>query len=83
MKIIQIYGPGCKNCEKLFKLAKTAVEELGYDFKIEKINELNAMVSAGIMRTPGLAFDRKIILQGKLPTLYTLKNWISKEHAAY
>jgi len=79
MKTIKVYGPGCVNCEKLYQLAKQAVEELNLNVKIEKITDLNEMLSAGVMRTPGLAFDSKLILQGKIPTYSTLKNWIEKE----
>ena len=79
MKKIQIYGTGCPSCEKLFTIAQQAVKELGYDITVEKVEDLNALLMAGVMRTPGLAFDGKLILQGKIPTLSTLKSWIQKE----
>ena len=80
MKKIQVYGTGCPSCQKLFDLAQQAVRELGYDISVEKIEDLNAMLMAGVMRTPGLAFDGKLILQGKIPLYATLKSWIQKEH---
>lgn len=80
MKEIKIYGTRCSACEKLFGLAQQAVQELGYDISVKKIEDLNAMLMAGVMRTPGLAFDGKLILQGKIPTYSTLKHWIQKEH---
>ncbi|MHB2148744.1 MTH895/ArsE family thioredoxin-like protein [Calditrichota bacterium LG25] len=80
MEKIQVYGTGCASCEKLFNLARQAVQELGVDIEVEKIEDLNAMALAGVMRTPGLAFDGRVVLQGKLPTLSTLKNWIQQEH---
>ncbi len=79
MKKIQVYGTGCPNCQKLYDMAKQAVEELGLNIEIEKIEDLNAMLAAGVMRTPGLAFDGRLILQGKIPNLPTLKSWIQKE----
>ena len=80
MKKIQVYGTGCPSCEKLFRLARQAVSELGLDIQVEKVEDLNAMISAGILRVPGLAFDGRVVLQGKIPTLPTLKNWIEKKH---
>ncbi|MCD6376346.1 MAG: thioredoxin family protein, partial [Caldisericaceae bacterium] len=47
MKKIQVYGPGCPNCQKLYDMAKQAVEELGLNIEIEKIEDLNAMLAAG------------------------------------
>ncbi|MBN1363460.1 MAG: TM0996/MTH895 family glutaredoxin-like protein [Syntrophaceae bacterium] len=73
---IQVYGPGCANCQKLYKLAVEAVDEIGADIKIEKVENLNDMMAAGVMRTPGLGFDGRVVLQGKIPNAATLKNWI-------
>ncbi len=76
IKSIQVYGPGCANCQKLYKLATEAVNEIGAEINIEKVEDLNDMMAAGVMRTPGLGFDGKVVLQGKIPTAATLKNWI-------
>ena len=76
MKKIQVYGPGCANCQKLYELTSKTVKELEADFTIEKIEDINSMVSAGVMRTPALGFDGEIVTQGKLPSESTLKNWI-------
>jgi len=73
---IQVYGPGCANCQKLYKLAQDAVDEIGANIRIEKVKDLNSMLAAGVMRTPALAFDGKVVLQGKIPTPATIKNWI-------
>jgi small redox-active disulfide protein 2 len=76
IKSIQVYGPGCTNCQKLYKLATEVVSELGNDISVEKVEDLNDMLAAGVMRTPALAFDGKLVVQGKIPTAVTLKNWI-------
>jgi len=79
MKKIQVYGTGCKNCQKLYQMVSEAVQELGADIPVEKVEDLNEIVAAGVWRTPALGFDGKVILQGKLPTPATLKNWIQKD----
>lgn len=76
VKTIQIYGPGCVNCQTLYRLATQAVNEVGADVKIEKVEDIDGMLAAGILRTPGLGLDGKVVVQGKIPTLATLKNWI-------
>ena len=78
LKKIQVFGLGCTNCQRLYQLVQQAVQESGVQVEIEKVENLNAMVAAGIMRTPALGFDGKVVLQGKIPTLATLKNMIQK-----
>ncbi len=76
IKSIQVYGPGCANCRKLYEIAEQVVKEIGSDIKIEKVENLDKMLVAGVFRTPALGLDGKVILQGKIPTPATLKNWI-------
>jgi small redox-active disulfide protein 2 len=76
IKSIQVYGRGCANCQRLYKLAEEVVSELGSDIQIVKVENLNEMLAAGVMHTPALAFDGKLVMQGKIPTAATLKNWI-------
>ena len=76
VKSIQIYGPGCVNCRRLFQVAAAVVDEIGADIKIEKVEDYNAMLAAGILRTPALGLDGKVVLQGKIPTAATLKQWL-------
>ena len=70
MNSIKVYGSGCPNCIKLEQMSREAVEELGADFSIE------AIAKRGIMRTPGLEINGKIVSMGKIPTKSTLLHWI-------
>jgi small redox-active disulfide protein 2 len=65
MKKIQILGTGCAKCEKLAEHAKQAAEALGLDYEMEKITDLNQIMSFGVMTTPGLAVDGKVLTAGK------------------
>ncbi|GAB4379343.1 MAG: thioredoxin family protein [Calditrichia bacterium] len=78
IKSIQVYGPGCANCQKLHQIAQEAVKELGLEIPVEKVEDFDAMLQAGIMRTPGLGFDGKVVVQGKIPTPATVRNWIAE-----
>jgi small redox-active disulfide protein 2 len=76
---IKVLGPGCPNCVRLEKLCKEVVEELGIDARVEKITEMNEFGKFGVMLTPGLVVNGKVLLQGKLPTKATLTNWLKNE----
>lgn len=68
MRKIQILGTGCAKCEKLAANTKQAADRLGLDYELEKITELNQIMSFGVMTTPGLAVDGKVLIAGKVPS---------------
>ena len=63
---IQILGTGCPNCVKLAENAEVAASELGIDFEIEKVTDINDIMKFGIMMTPGLAVDGEVKASGKV-----------------
>ncbi|MCK4623317.1 MAG: TM0996/MTH895 family glutaredoxin-like protein [Desulfuromonadales bacterium] len=67
MKKIQILGTGCAKCQKLAKNAKQAADTLGIDYEMEKVTDINQIMAFGVMTTPGLAVDGKVLLTGKVP----------------
>ncbi|MFW6145255.1 MAG: thioredoxin family protein [bacterium] len=75
---IKIIGKGCPNCEKLEKLCNEVVKEENLDAKIDKITDINEFASYGVMMTPGLYVNGKLLSQGKIPVKSTLKNWLEK-----
>lgn len=68
MKKIQILGTGCAKCQKLADNTKQAADNLGLDYEMEKITELNQIMAFGVMTTPGLAVDGKVLIVGKVPS---------------
>lgn len=79
MKFIQVFGPGCPKCKKLAEDAEKAAKELGIEYQIEKITDINVMTGYGIMSTPALAVDGKVKFCGKCPSVQELKEIIAKE----
>ena len=69
MKTIQILGTGCAKCQKLAEIAESAATELGIDFELEKVKDLNRIIEFGVMVTPALAVDGEVKVSGKLPTV--------------
>ncbi|HOJ61496.1 MAG TPA: thioredoxin family protein, partial [bacterium] len=57
MKKIQILGIGCPKCKTLTAHAEQAAKELGIEYQIEKVQDINEIISFGVMSTPALAVD--------------------------
>jgi small redox-active disulfide protein 2 len=70
---IKILGPGCPNCQKLEANTKQALEELNLEANVEKISEIQDIMSYGIMSTPALIVDEKVIIAGIVPDVKQIK----------
>lgn len=66
MKKVEVLGPGCYRCEKLFENLRSAVMEAGIECGIEKVTDIGRITSYGVMITPALVVDGKIITAGKV-----------------
>lgn len=75
---IKVLGPGCPKCKTLEQATRNAVSELGIDANITKIDDIVAIMSYGVMRTPALVIDEKVIFSGKVPSISELKEIITK-----
>ncbi|OGP75819.1 MAG: redox-active disulfide protein 2 [Deltaproteobacteria bacterium RBG_16_50_11] len=73
MKKIQILGTGCPKCKKLTESAEIAAKELGIDYEIEKITDVNRIISFGVMMSPALAIDGVVKAAGKVLTPQEIK----------
>ncbi|MBN2272341.1 MAG: TM0996/MTH895 family glutaredoxin-like protein [Sedimentisphaerales bacterium] len=66
MKKIQILGSGCPKCKKLAENAEAAAKELGIEYQLEKVTNINEIMSFGVMLTPALAVDGQVRSVGKV-----------------
>ncbi len=66
MKKIEILGTGCRKCVKLAKNAEAAVHGKAGDYQIEKVTDLKKIMEYGVMMTPGLVVDGKVVSAGKV-----------------
>jgi len=73
---IKVVGSGCANCHKLEILCREVVEENNIKAEIEKITDVNTFADLGIMMTPGLLLNNKVISSGKIPAKTILTDWI-------
>lgn len=76
MKTVKVYGPGCKRCEAAEKMVRDAAEKLGQDVEVEKITDQKTIAMAGVMSTPGIAVDGKLVHTGGLPDEARVESWL-------
>jgi len=75
---IKVLGTGCSNCKTLEKLTRQTVEELNIDATIEKVEDIQKIMEYGIMRTPGLIINGKVVLSGQIPKPTELKEILTQ-----
>jgi small redox-active disulfide protein 2 len=75
--LIQILGTGCPKCKKLTEMAEAAAKELGLDYEIEKVTDINEIMKFGVMMTPGLVVDGDVKVAGKVPSVDEVKKMLA------
>ncbi len=74
---IEVLGPGCPKCMSMEQNVKKALSELAVQADVEKVTDIQKIIEKGILSTPALMIDGKVVLQGKNPTVAQLKNIIA------
>lgn len=75
--IIKVLGSGCANCLRLEENTKQAAKELELSTKVEHIYDIAAITSYGIMSTPALVVDEKVVLSGRVPNAEEIKEMLA------
>jgi len=78
MKTIEVLGPGCNNCERLEKNTREAIAMAGIDAEITKVTDYAEIMAYGIMSTPGLVIDGKVVSYGRVPSAGDIAAWLSE-----
>jgi small redox-active disulfide protein 2 len=73
---ILVLGPGCMNCITLEKRVRSAVAELGINAEVYKISDYAKIAEYGVLKTPALVIDGKVIFYGRVPNVNELKDYI-------
>lgn len=74
---LQILGTGCAKCNALAAATQQAAQALGVPYELEKVTELNRIMSFGVMVTPALVVDGKVKVAGKVPSVDELKKLLA------
>ncbi|WP_246222802.1 thioredoxin family protein [Maribellus comscasis] len=77
MMEIKVLGTGCAKCKKLEQITENVVKEMGLDASIEKIEDIYKIMQFGVMQTPGLVVNGKVVLTGRLPKSDELRNLLT------
>lgn len=65
--VIEILGPGCPRCYETHRVIRHVVDEAGLGCQVQKVESLERLVDLGVMMTPAVAFDGRVVLSGRIP----------------
>lgn len=75
---IKVLGTGCPKCKALEKATKDAVAEAGINATVTKVEDIVEIMNYGVMTTPALVIDGKVVVKGKVPSVSEIKSLITK-----
>jgi len=75
---IKILGPGCAKCKTLDKLTREVVEKNGINATITKVEDIMEIMKYGVMSTPALVVDEKVVIKGRVPSSDELRQLLTK-----
>ena len=65
---IKVLGPGCARCRETEQLVSSAVQEAGITASVEKVTDFREMMSLGVMATPAVVIDGRVMCTGRVPS---------------
>ena len=74
---IKILGPGCPKCKTLEKMTLEVVAQNGIDATVTKVEDIVAIMNYGVMTTPALVVNEKVVLKGRVPSAEELKKLLT------
>ncbi|OPX64816.1 thioredoxin family protein [Methanoregula sp. PtaB.Bin085] len=78
MTKIEVLGTGCVKCKRLFDNVEAAVKELGITADVVKVEDLDAIVEAGIMLTPALIINGEVVAEGRVADVNEIKDLLKE-----
>ncbi|MGD8588991.1 MAG: thioredoxin family protein [Chromatiales bacterium] len=79
MKNIKVLGAGCKNCETTARLIEIAAQQAGIEIELEKVTDIAEIMRHGVMSTPGVVVDGKLVHAGGLPGPDQVRQWVASK----
>lgn len=76
MKNIKVLGTGCRNCQTTYELIRKTADEKGVAVELEKVEDLGQIMSYGVMSTPGVVVDGKVVHAGGVPDRKKVESWL-------
>lgn len=75
---IRVFGPGCTKCEETIKIVISVVKEYGIEANVEKISDYKEMMAHGVISTPSVSIDGKIVCAGRVPAKAEVIEWLKR-----
>ncbi len=79
MKNIKVLGTGCANCKTTYKLIEDAAKAAGIEIELEKVEDMPEIMQYGILSTPGVVIDGKVVHSGGVPGKASIQSWLAGE----
>ncbi len=76
MKHFKVLGSGCKNCENTAALIEQTAKTAGVEVEVEKVTDMGAIMGYGVMSTPGVVMDEKLVHAGGVPAPEKVQEWV-------
>ena len=76
MKSVKVLGPGCKRCEATADMVRSEAQRLGVEVTVEKVTDYAEIAKFGIVSTPGIVIDGRVVHAGGLPKAEDLAKWL-------
>ncbi len=77
MKDIKVLGTGCANCRTTIQLIEDVARERAIEVRLEKVERIEDIVATGVLRTPGVVVDGKVVHAGGIPTRDAIAGWLA------
>jgi small redox-active disulfide protein 2 len=78
MKRIEVLGPGCNNCRRLEANVREAVAIAGIEAEVVKVTDYAQIAAYGVLSTPGLVIDGKVVSTGRIPSAADIAAWLGE-----
>jgi len=76
VRVIEVLGPGCNNCQRLEATIRDVVARTGIEAEIRHVTDYAEIASRGVMSTPGLVIDGVVVSAGRVPTREQVETWL-------
>lgn len=77
MTNIQILGTGCANCKATQKLIENVIQAMGIQAQVDKVEDIASIMQYGVMSTPGVVIDGKVVHAGGIPSRVQVEQWLT------
>lgn len=76
MKNVKVLGTGCRNCQVTYQLIEEVARAKGVEITLEKVEQINEIMRLGVLITPGVIVDGRIVHSGGVPDRKRVESWL-------